>query len=172
MKNLYSSKLVKSVLFKFPVGFLGSSNPINMLIRKLLTVLTPFCSWLIQIQLLGQTNLQLWCVCVLHNKQLPSMFSFQRNVHIKNVWGINTDLHFVQVSGQEHGKRTGILPLFSNSSILSCEIPCFHYIFPRKNISAHFKYQNPRYICQYTLISLVLPLFLSRFVQQDTWDNL
>lgn len=112
MKNLYSSKLVKSVLFKFPVGFLGSSNPINMLIRKLLTVLTPFCSWLIQIQLLGQTNLQLWCVCVLHNEQLPSMFSFQRNVHFKNVWGINTDLHFVQVSGQERGKRTGILLYF------------------------------------------------------------
>lgn len=171
MKNLYFD-LVKFVLFKFPVGFLGSSNPINMLIRKLLTVLTPFCSQLIQIQLLGQTNLQLLCVCFLHNKQLPSMFSFQRNVHIKNIWGVNTDLHFVQVSIQESGKRTGNLPLFSDSSILNCEIQCFDYIFPRKNISAHSKYQNTRYICQCTLISPVLPLFLSSFVEQDTWDNL
>lgn len=59
IKNLYYSNLVKSALFKFPVGFLGSSNPINTLNRKLLTVLTPFCSQLIQIQLLVQTNLQL-----------------------------------------------------------------------------------------------------------------
>lgn len=125
IKNLYYSNLVKSALFKFPVGFLGSSNPINTLNRKLLTVLTPFCSQLIQIQLLVQTNLQLWCVCVLHKKQLPSMFSFQRDVHIKNVWGVSKDLHFVQVSIQESGKRTGNLPLFSGSSILTCEIQCF-----------------------------------------------
>lgn len=144
MKNIYYSNLVKSVLFKFPVCFLSSSSPINMLITELLTVLTPFCSQLIQTQLLGQTNLQLWCVCVLHSKQLPSMFSFQRNVHIKNVWGVNTDLHFVQVSVPESGKRTEKLPLFSGSSISSCEVQCFNYIFPRKNISAHFKYQNTR----------------------------
>lgn len=159
MKNLCYSNLVKSVLFKFPVGFLGSSNPINMLNRKLSTVLTPFCSQLIQTQLIGQTNLQLWCICVLHNKQLPSRFSFQRDMHIKNVWGVNKALHFVQVNIQESGKRTGNLPLFSGSSILSCEIQCFNYIFPRKNIWARLKYQNTRYICQYTLVSPVLPLF-------------
>lgn len=51
MKNIYYSNLVKSVLFKFPVCFLGSSSPINMLITELLTVLTPFCSQLIQTQL-------------------------------------------------------------------------------------------------------------------------
>lgn len=153
MKNLYYSNLVKFVLFKFPVGFQGYSKPINMLIRKLLTVLTPFCSQLIQVQLLGQTNLQLWCVCVLHNKQLPSMFSFQRNVRIKNVWGVNTDLHFVQVSIQESGKRNGNLPLFSGSSILSCLI-----IFFQGKIFKISKYQIYLSVYSDTSCAAIVPV--------------
>lgn len=81
-------------------------------------------------------------------------------------------LIFFQVSIQGSGKRIGNLPLFSGSSILSCEIQCFNYIFPRKNISAHLKYQNTIYICQDILISPVLPLFLSSFIEQVTGDSL
>jgi len=105
--------------------------------------------------------------------QLPSIFSIQRNVHIKNSLGIDTDLHFVQVSGQESGERIGIFILLPDSSILVCEIQCSNYTFPKKTVSKCLKHQkNTCCIWQHTLIGPVLPLFLSSSVQLDTWDNL